>query len=151
MYRWRRAIGEGGVEALASKGSSGASCRLDDDQLRRLGDALDRGPVAHGFGPDQRWTLARITELFDRLFGVRYTLRGTSYLLHRMGFSPQVLARRAAEQGPAQIADWHTRRWPSVRDERWRSGPGSASRTRRVRCCDRRRPGPGPGAGTSRW
>ncbi|MFC4047801.1 winged helix-turn-helix domain-containing protein [Dactylosporangium siamense] len=115
VYRWRRAIGEGGVEALASKGSSGASCRLDDDQLRRLADELDRGPVAHGFGPDQRWTLARITELVDRLFGVRYTLRGTSYLLHRMGFSPQVSARRAAERDPAQIEDWHTRRWPSVR------------------------------------
>lgn len=116
VYRWRRVIAEGGMEALASKGSSGAACRLDDDQLRRLGDELDRGPVAHGFGPDQRWTLARITELVDRLFGVRYTLRGTSYLLHRIGFSPQVPARRAAERDPAQIADWHTRRWPSVRE-----------------------------------
>lgn len=115
VYRWRRVIAEGGVEALASKGSSGASCRLDDDQIRRLADELDRGPVAHGFGPSQRWTLARITELVERLFAVRYTLRGMSYLLHRTGFSPQVPARRAAERDPAQIADWHARRWPSVR------------------------------------
>lgn len=115
VYRWRRAIGQGGVEALASKGSSGASCRLDAGQLRRLGDEFDRGPVAHGFGPDQRWTLVRITELVERLFGARYTLRGTSYLLHRMGFSSHVPARRAAERDPAQIEDWHARRWPSVR------------------------------------
>src|SRR4051812_50200282 len=61
VYRWRRAIDAGGVEALASKGSSGASCRLDDEQTRQLAQELDRGPVAHGFGPDQRWTLARMT------------------------------------------------------------------------------------------
>jgi transposase len=115
VYRWRRAIAAGGVEALASKGSSGTGCRLDDDQLRRLGEELDRGPVAHGFGPDQRWTLARMTALIERLFGVEYTLRGTSYLVHRLGFTPQVPARRAAERDPAQIADWHVRRWPSVR------------------------------------
>jgi putative transposase len=29
---------------------------------------------------------------------VRYTLRGTSYLLHRIGFSPQVPAHRAVER-----------------------------------------------------
>lgn len=115
VYRWRRTIRAGGVQALASKGSSGASCRLDDAQTRRLAQELDRGPVAHGFGPDQRWTLARIAALIERRFGVRYTLRGTSYLLHRMGFTPQVPARRAAERDPSKIADWHTRRWPSVR------------------------------------
>lgn len=115
VYRWRRAVHAGGVEALASKGSSGAGCRLDDAQLRRLAAELDRGPTVHGFGPDQRWTLARVVEVIDRLFGVRYTLRGASYLLHRMGFTPQVPARRAAERDPERIADWHARRWPSVR------------------------------------
>ena len=115
VYRWRRAMRAGGMEALATKGSSGASCRLDNAQIGRLAQELDRGPVAHGFGPDQRWTLARVTELIERLFAVRYTLRGTSYLLHRMGFTPQVPARRAVERDPAQIADWHARRWPSVK------------------------------------
>ena len=41
-------------------------------------------------GEDQRWTLARVAALIARLFHVRYTLRGASYLLHRIGFSPQV-------------------------------------------------------------
>lgn len=48
--------------------------------------------------PVQRWTLARVVEVIDRLVGVRYTLRGASCLLHRMGFTPQVPARRAAER-----------------------------------------------------
>jgi putative transposase len=115
VYRWRRAIVAGGVEALVSKGSSGASCRLGDEQTPRLAQELDRGPAVHGFGPDQRWTLARMAELIERLFGVRYTPRGTSYLVHRMCYTPQVPARRAAQRDPAKIADWHARRWPSVK------------------------------------
>ncbi len=57
-----------------------------------------------GGGRDQRWTLARVTALVARLFHVRYTLRGTSYLLHRIGISPQVPAHRAAERDEAAIA-----------------------------------------------
>jgi putative transposase len=44
--------------------------------------------AAHGFGDDQRWTLARVADLIARLFHIRYTLRGVSLLLHRMGVFP---------------------------------------------------------------
>ncbi len=50
-----------------------------------------------------------------RLFHVRYTLRGASYLLHRIGFSPQVRARRAAERDEAAIAAWRAETWAKVR------------------------------------
>jgi transposase len=80
-----------------------------------LAAELDRGPATHGFGPDQRWTLARVVVLIERLFGERYTERGTSYLLHRIDFSPQMPARPAAERDPQAIAAWWSRRWPSVR------------------------------------
>jgi transposase len=66
-----------------------------------------------------RWergrTLARIARLIGRLFHIRYTLGGTSYLLHRMGFSVQVPARRAAERNEAAIAMWRTETWAKVR------------------------------------
>jgi transposase len=55
-------------------------------------------PAAWGWGEDQRWALARVTTLIGRLFDVRYTLRGTSCLLHRIGFTPQVPAHRAVER-----------------------------------------------------
>jgi putative transposase len=77
-----------------------------------LAAALDAGPSAHGF-TDQRWTLARVSELIARLFGVRYTLRGTAYLLHRMGWSAQVPARRAVERDEAAIATWRREVWPA--------------------------------------
>jgi transposase len=113
-YQWRRRWRAGGDMALASKGPGGATCRLGTDQLQRLRTELERGPAAHGWA-DQRWTLARITLLIGRLFHVRYTLRGTSYLLHRIGFTVQVPARRAAERDEQAIAVWRTETWAKVR------------------------------------
>jgi hypothetical protein len=50
------------------------------------------------------WTLARVTALIARLFHVRYTLRGTSCLLHRIGLG----------QAPASLADSCGLALPSV-------------------------------------
>jgi putative transposase len=82
VYAWRA----GGQAALASKGPGGYPCKLDEDQLAELRAALDAGPAACGWPEDQRWTLARTTDLISRLFHVSYTLRGVSYLLHRTRF-----------------------------------------------------------------
>ena len=57
----------------------------------------------------------RVAALITRLFGVSYTLRGVSYLLHRLGISPQVPAHRAAERDGAKIAGWRTETWAKVR------------------------------------
>ena len=55
-YQWRRRWRTGAETALASK-----------------------GPAAHGWGQDQRWTLARITTLIGWLFRIRYTLRNARH------------------------------------------------------------------------
>jgi transposase len=106
---WRRAWTAGGRAGLASRGPGGAVCKLDDAQLDRLTDELDRGPAVQQWADwagDQRWTLARVATLIHRLFGVSYTLRGVSYLLHRIGWTPQVPARRAVERDADAIAAW---------------------------------------------
>lgn len=114
-YQWRRRWRAGGTAALASKGPGGAVCRLGSPQLSRLRAALDQGPAAWGWAEDQRWTLARVTTLIGRLFHVRYTLRGTSYLLHRIGFTPQIPAHRAAERDEKAIATWRDVTWVKLR------------------------------------
>jgi transposase len=112
VYVWRRRWRAGGRAALATKGPGGSGCRLDQQRLDRLAQALEQGPAAHGFGEEQRWTLARVADLIARMFHTRYTLRGVSYLLHRMGFSPQVPAHRAVERDEDAIATWRKERWP---------------------------------------
>lgn len=127
---WRRAWSEGGVDALASKGPGGAVCRLDPGQLDLLRARLDDGPAASGWRDDQRWTLARVSELIYELFRVRYTLRGVSYLLHRIGYSPQVPAHRAMGRDEQAIADWREETWTRVKARPQISAPGSCSPTK---------------------
>lgn len=116
-YTWRRAWRAGGSEALRSKGPSGQPARLDDRQLARLEQILDAGAAAAGFA-DQRWTLARVAKVIARRMHVRYSLKGVSLLLHRLGFTVQVPKHHAAERDQAAIAHWRRYRWPAVKGSR---------------------------------
>jgi putative transposase len=126
--RWRRALAAGGRPALASKGAGGARCKLSPAQLRELEALLDAGPAVFGYA-DQCWTLARIGELVRHRFRADYTLAGLDVLLHRIGWSVQVPARRAAERNDAAIATWKQEAWPVVKRRRRTWAPGWSSRT----------------------
>jgi transposase len=122
--RWRRALAVGGRAALASRGAGGARCRLSPAQLRELEAVLEAGPAASGWTEDQCWTLARITGVIRARFKVEYTLAGADLLLHRIGWSVQVPARRAAERDEARITAWREETWPVVKKPRrtWAAG-----------------------------
>lgn len=82
--------------AAVGRGAGGRSRAL------RLGTgpALDRGT-----GRD-----------IDRAaFHVRYTVRGATHLLHRLGFSAQVSAHRAAERDDADVEAWQLSAWPEIK------------------------------------
>jgi transposase len=122
VNRWRRSLAAGGREELASKGASGARCKLTPAQAGEL----DAGPAPWGW-EDQCWTLARIAELVRKRFGVKYTLAGLDVLLNRMGWSVQVRARRAAERDEAAIAAWRDVTWPVVKGRPRTWAPGAVS------------------------
>jgi transposase len=130
--RWRRALAGGGRAALVSKGPGGGPCKLSPAQVRELEMVLDAGPAAWGW-EDQCWTLARIAEVVRRRFKVDYTLAGLDLLLHRIGWSVQVPARRAAERDEAQIARWREETWPVIKGRRRTWAPGWSSRTNLAR------------------
>jgi transposase len=121
--RWRRALADGGRPALASKGAGGAHCKLTPAQLEELQVLLDAGPAAEGW-TDQCWTLARIAAVVRERFGVDYTLPGVDLLLHRVGWSVQVPARRAAERDEERITAWREETWPAVKRPRRTWAPG---------------------------
>ena len=122
--RWRRALAAGGRAARASKGAGGARCKLTLAQLRELEMVLEAGPAAWGWDEDQCWTLARIAAVIRGRFRVGYTLAGADLLLHRIGWSVQVPARRAAERDEARIAAWREETWPVVKEPRRTWAPG---------------------------
>src|SRR3954454_21082633 len=121
--RWRRALAAGGRPALASKGAGGAHCKLTPAQLEEQQVLLDAGPAAEGW-TDQCWTLARIAAVVRERFGVDYTLPGVDLLLHRVGWSVQVPARRAAERDEERITAWREETWPAVKRPRRTWAPG---------------------------
>src|SRR5258705_12302572 len=132
VNRWRRALAAGGKAALASKGGAGARCELSPAQVAELEAVLGAGPGAAGY-VDQCWTLARIADQVWRRFGVEYTLAGMDVLLHRIGWTVQVPARRAAERDEEKIARWREETWPVVKGRRRTWAPGWSSRTSRAR------------------
>jgi transposase len=148
--RWRRALAAGGRPALASKGPGGARCRLGPTQLTELQDLLDAGPAAWGWD-DQCWTLPRIAEVVRERFGVDYTLPGLDLLLHRLGWSVQVPARRATERNEDQITAWREQTWPEIKGWRRTWAPGWSLKTSLARGSGRRRVAPGDGGGARRW
>jgi transposase len=115
VRRWRAALACGDESALASKGPGGSVCRLDQVQLKALEQALDEGPAAHGWVEDQRWTLPWVATVIWELFRVRYTPRGVSYLLHRIGYTPQVPQHVAAKRDEAKVATWVKETWPHIK------------------------------------
>jgi winged helix-turn-helix protein len=81
---------------------------------------LEAGPAVWGWDEDQCWTLARIAEVIRGRFRADYTLAGVDLLLHWIGWSVQVPARRATERDEAAIARWKQVSWPQIKAP----GPG---------------------------
>src|SRR6202050_1457259 len=128
VNRWRRTLAAGGPEALASKGAGGARCKLTEAQVAELETVLDAGPAAAGYA-DQCWTLARVADQAWRRVGGEYTLAGLDLLLHRVGWTVQVPARRAAERDEAAVATWREDTWPIIKGRRRTRAPGWSSKT----------------------
>jgi transposase len=132
VRRWHRAWRDGGAAALRSKGPVSRE-KLGPRQWARLEADLNKGPLAHGFAGDQRWTLGRIKTLIGKLFHVGYTVEGTWKLMRRHGWSAQVPVRQALERDEEAVAVWKAEVWPDIKAPRTTWVPSSASRTRRAR------------------
>src|SRR6476660_2865669 len=132
VRRWRQAWRDGGTAALRSRGPVSRE-RLSPQQWARLELELGKGPLAHGFANDQRWTLGRIKTLIGKLFHIGYTIEGTSKLMRRHGWSAQVPVRQAMERDDAAVTVWKAEVWPDIKARRATWAPSSASRTRRAR------------------
>ncbi|WP_443031730.1 IS630 family transposase [Streptomyces sp. 3211] len=144
-YQWHQLWRDGGVEALASRGSSGSRCRLSPRSLEKLAAYLEQGPAAHGWVEDQVWTASRVATLIGRKFHIAYSVSGATRLMHRLGFSPQVPARRVAERDEQAVAVWKEATWAEVKGRGRPAKAMSVSRTKPASPAGR--PGDGPGAG----
>lgn len=129
VNHWHHAWRQEGTAALISKGPTGPHCLLTQDQQHELRQILRRGAKDYGFATDG-WTLARIRRVINETFGVAYAdLSGVWRLLHRMGWTNQLPARRALERDEDAIADWIEHTWPDIEKRGPKTGRGSVSKT----------------------
>jgi transposase len=114
VFRWKKALEEGGKEALAAKPHPGRPPRLTAEQKERLKAILLLGPQAAGFRTDL-WTLSRVARVIENHFGVKYHPGHVWHILRNMGWSPQKPERRARERDEQAIERWREEEWPRIK------------------------------------
>lgn len=129
VMRWRdrRRKEKDGVYEVRK--SPGRPTKLDARQKKRLARMLVEGARAHGYATEL-WTTARIAEVIDKTFGVKYDRDHIGRMLRGMGFSCQKPDRRALERDEARIARWKSEEWPRVKKTPRTWAPTSSSSTR---------------------
>jgi len=133
VFRWRKAVEEGGSDALAAVPHPGRASFLSDDQKQDLVERLVEGAQSQGFDTDL-WTCPRVKLLIEREYGVSYHVDHVSRLLRSLGFTPQKPTRRALERDEAAIETWIRKDWPHIKKRRRGSGRTSSSRTKAAFC-----------------
>lgn len=92
------------------------------------------------------WTASRVATLIGRKFHVSYSVSGATRLMHRLGFSPQVPARRVAERDEQAVTVWREVTWAEVKVSGRPAGATSASRMKPASPDGRPEDGPGADA-----
>jgi transposase len=89
---------------------------------------LLKGAMANGYRTDV-WTTARIAEVIEENFRVRYHRDHIGKLMRKLDWSPQKPERRAVERDEAAIERWKRKTWPRVKKTPQGWAPTSSSLT----------------------
>jgi transposase len=114
VKRWKQAIRVGGLDALSVRDSQGRKPKLADAQKDKLIEILSAGPTKAGYRNDL-WTCARVTEVIEQRFGIKYHLSHVWKLLRGLGFSCQMPEQRAREQDDDEVQHWRHYKWPALK------------------------------------
>jgi len=124
VSRWKKALEQGGMEALKAKPHPGRPPKLSEQQKQDLAAILRKGPMAAGFSTDL-WTLKRVAAVIERHFGVKYHPSHVWKVLRSMGWSAQKPEGRARERDEAAIRHWREEIWPQLQKKPAKKGGAS--------------------------
>src|SRR5436305_5529790 len=111
--RWFARARDGGPEGLRAHPSPGPPPKLSAAQKRLTPEFLWHGAEAYGFRGEV-WTCARITQVIEEEFGVRYHKDHVGRLLRELHWTPQVPIRRATQRDEGAIRRWRDEAWPDL-------------------------------------
>ena len=108
VKRWKRAVKEGGMEALKAKPHPGRTPRLNVVQKRQLLKFLVAGPLKAGYHNDL-WTCSRVAEVIAKKLQVLYHPSHVWKVLRSLGWTSQKPEQQARESDEAAIVRWRKR------------------------------------------
>jgi transposase len=114
VSRWLARVRDGGPEALRAHPSPGPPPKLSAAQKRLIPEFLWHGAEAYGFR-GEAWTCARIAQVIEEEFGVRYHKGHVGKLLQELRWTTQVPIRRALQRDEEAIRRWRAEVWPELR------------------------------------
>ncbi len=105
VSQWLKKAKTQGVEALQHTSPPGATPKLSKEQQAQLPALLERGAEAFGFR-GQVWTTARVAQMIEQQFGVRYHPAHCSLLLRNLKWSQQKPIEKATQRDEDAIRTW---------------------------------------------
>ena len=120
LHRWRRMAQQ--TDGLTAKPVSGAKRRLTDPQLAELERLLLQGATRHGY-PNDLWTAARVAQLIQRHFGVKYHPEHVRKVLkQRLNWSSHKPQTRARQRNDKEVERWKADEFPRILRDAWCRG-----------------------------
>jgi transposase len=113
VSRWFARARDGGLEALRAHPGPGRPPKLAPAQKRLIPEFLWHDAEAYGFR-GQVWTCARVAQVIEQEFGVRYHKDHVGRLLQELHWTPQVPIRRAIQRDEDAIRRWRDEVWPEL-------------------------------------
>ncbi len=138
-----------GIDGILEGVRTGRPARLTPEELVRVSDIVESGPVAYGFDSGV-WTSPMVARVIEEEFGVRYHPGHVRKILHTIGFSVQRPRRVLVRAHPAERDRWHKRTFPGLKKKQRTKGSRSSSPTRRRSAKTRRSTRRGARSGTRR-
>jgi len=114
VKRWRRAVEEGGLEALKAKPHPGPVPRLNAKQKCQLLKILLAGARKAGYSNDW-WTGRRVAEVVAKRFHVEYHPDYIGQMLHDLGWTCQMPEQKARESDVEAAERWRNKDWPRIK------------------------------------
>jgi len=114
VKRWKRALKEGGMEALKAKPHPGPKPRLNAVQERTLVKLLVAGPRRAGYH-NELWTCARVAAVIAKHFQVSYHPCHVWKILRNLGWTSQKPEQQARESDENAAERWRRRDWPRIK------------------------------------
>lgn len=114
VYRWLNRYSQEGINGLYEGHHPGRPLLLNQEELVRLEDILDSGPVAYGLTTGI-WTCPTIQHIIEEEFGITYHHDHVRKILHNLGFSVQRPTKKLALAKPELQQKWVRKTYPTLK------------------------------------